>query len=153
MATIIVSNAFSINMLPEWRWEPDYIEEDEDLEEHSYLTTPVVIQPITLEQARAIANSNSLISAVGHEPTAQLFSSLLGRRIQYRRAHLELGPGEDVMLVGQYRGPRLEEGATELPEGAKIRWALVCMADFVEDVEAISADLDEIICEAEGTGE
>jgi hypothetical protein len=34
----------------------------------------------------------------------------------------EIGEG---VLVAQYRGPRLPEGATELPEGATIEWYVV----------------------------
>lgn len=44
----------------------------------------------------------------------------------YRRFSVdwELGEGaEDALtLVGQYRGPRLPDGATTLPEGATIEW-------------------------------
>jgi hypothetical protein len=63
-------------------------------------------------------------SAVGHETTAALFSRLLGRYVLARKSRPRLAPG-DVLLVGQYSGPRLPEGATELPEGATIRWLLV----------------------------
>ena len=28
-------------------------------------------------------------------------------------------------IIGQYSGPRLEEGATELPEGARIEWWII----------------------------
>lgn len=32
---------------------------------------------------------------------------------------------DDAALIGQYIGPRLPEGATELPAGATIEWWLV----------------------------
>jgi len=66
-------------------------------------------------------------SIVGHDDTALLFTSLLGHSVQARRVSTSLAPG-DVVLVGQYNGPRLPEGATALPEGAKIRWILVEVA-------------------------
>lgn len=69
-----------------------------------------------------------IISAVGHVDTAALFSRLLGREIPVNRISIKLtghaGSG-DVALVGQLQGPRLQEGATELPEGASIEWWLV----------------------------
>ena len=63
-------------------------------------------------------------SIVGHADTALLFTSMLGHDVQARRVSTSLVPG-DTVLVGQYHGPRLPEGATSLPEGANIRWILV----------------------------
>jgi hypothetical protein len=77
---------------------------------------------VGLLEARELAEM--AISAVGHESTAAIFSRLLGRRVPVDRFSLQLKPG-DVLLVGQYSGPRLPEGATELPEGAEIRWVKV----------------------------
>ena len=65
-----------------------------------------------------------IVSAVGHSDTAALFSSQLGREIEPNRVSVKLAP-EDILVVGQYVGPRLPEGATELPEGAKIEWWVV----------------------------
>jgi hypothetical protein len=64
------------------------------------------------------------ISTVGHEGTAKLFSSILDTEIKTNRVSLEIQPG-DLLIVGQYSGPRLEEGAMSLPEGAKIKWMLI----------------------------
>ena len=65
-----------------------------------------------------------IISAVGHADTAALFSAQLGREIPANRISVKLSP-EDILVVGQYVGPRLPEGATGLPEGAKIEWWVV----------------------------
>jgi hypothetical protein len=65
-----------------------------------------------------------VFSVVGHETTAKIFESILGRHIECRRVGLQLMPG-DLIYIGQYSGPRLPEGATELPEGAAIRWLKV----------------------------
>jgi hypothetical protein len=81
---------------------------------------------ITLDQARELLAEHGLNSAVGHESTAALFSALLGRHVPANRATLSLTRG-DRALVGQYSGPRLEEGATELPPGASIRWLEVSL--------------------------
>ena len=64
------------------------------------------------------------VSAVGHADTAGLFSNLLGVQVPPNRISLSMGRW-DVLLVGQYNGPRLPEGSTKLPEGATIRWWLV----------------------------
>lgn len=68
-----------------------------------------------------------IVSAVGHVDTARVFSTLLRRDVPANRVLVEIpAPGEGGLLVGQYKGPRLPEGATTLPEGANIEWWLVC---------------------------
>lgn len=100
-------NAFSINMLPDG-------------------VTKITCAEITLEQARSILKDN-FISAVGHTDTANLFSSVLGFNVPMNRLTITIakrnyGVEPWVAVVGQYSGPRLEEGTTTLPEGATIRW-------------------------------
>ena len=77
---------------------------------------------VTIDEARAMAPG--LTSAVGHASTAAVFSDVLGTEVQANRATVALKSGDRV-LVGQYRGPRLEEGVTTLPEGATIQWIVV----------------------------
>jgi len=101
---MLICNAFSLNML-------------------DTLDVDVRVRPLTLIQAQAIA-ANGLESAVGHADTAAVFSAELGVEVPANRVTLTLGSG-DMVLVGQYRGPRLTEGATELPNGARIEWAIV----------------------------
>lgn len=62
-----------------------------------------------------------LVSGVGHADTASVFSSILGIPVPMNRISLDLS-GLDLILVGQYSGPRLPEGTTSLPEGATIKW-------------------------------
>jgi hypothetical protein len=66
----------------------------------------------------------TLQSAVGHADTAAVFSDVLGVAVACDRRSVSIQPGQTV-LVGQYSGPRLPEGATTLPEGATIKWLLV----------------------------
>jgi len=63
-------------------------------------------------------------SCVGHADTANVFSQQLGVQIPAARATVSLADGE-MILVGQYSGPRLPEGATSLPEGANIKWVVL----------------------------
>lgn len=65
-----------------------------------------------------------LVSGVGHADTAKIFSGILGTEVPINRVSVDLS-GLDLLLVGQYSGPRLPEGTTELPEGASIRWFTV----------------------------
>ncbi len=96
-------NAFSLNMIPAF---------------------PVALraEEISLEQAKALAPT--LESAVGHPDTAAVFGEQLGVEVPAVRSTVALTAGEQV-LVGQYRGPRLPEGAKILPEGAAIQWIVV----------------------------
>jgi hypothetical protein len=52
--------------------------------------------------------------------------SLLGREVPMNRATVQLTAG-DVLFVAQYSGPRLPEGATSLPDGAKIEFLRVTL--------------------------
>lgn len=95
-------NAFSLNML----------DRDADL----------LVRHVCLEAAQNIARIAT--SAVGHADTAAVFSDVLGVDVPCNRVSVTLNTG-DLALVGQYSGPRLEEGATSLPEGATIKWMVV----------------------------
>lgn len=70
------------------------------------------------------AAGTEIISAVGHADTAAVFAAVLGRPVAVNRATIKLEQGH-CLLVGQYIGPRLPEGATTLPEGATIEWWVV----------------------------
>lgn len=97
---MIVLNAFSLNMV-------------------SQFPCDIRFEEIPLEEARAYAADCE--SAVGHAETAAVFGEILGCSVPCHRSTVSLKKGE-VALVGQYRGPRLPEGATSLPTGATIAW-------------------------------
>ena len=96
---IYLCNAFSLSMVPS--------------------TCDIRSRALDEPQARELAAD--AVSAVGHADTAALFGSILGRPVAHQRATVVLERG-DVAIVGQYTGPRLPEGATSLPEGARIEW-------------------------------
>jgi hypothetical protein len=97
-------NAFSLNML-------------------NGFPVQLVVNEISLEEARAMA-AGGIESAVGHADTAAIFGGQLGVEVLAARVTVSLVSGETV-IVGQYSGPRLEEGAKTLPAGAAIKWLLV----------------------------
>jgi hypothetical protein len=107
-----ILNAVSLNMLP------------------SLTEGQMYWKKITLEEARDLAWRAAnpdlfgrLESCVGHADTAKVFSTLLGVEVPENRVTVTLG--DDFSLVGQYVGPRLPVGATELPAGARVDWFLV----------------------------
>ena len=101
-----ITNAFSLNML-------------------AAPAATIKVAEIGVEEAKRIAKSG-LESAVGHADTAGLFSTMLGVPVPFNRVTVKLARGDSI-LVGQYSGPRLPEGATTLPEGATVRWMLVAV--------------------------
>lgn len=86
----------------------------------------VKFKEVSVEDAVSELSEN-LDSAVGHADTAAVFSNLLGLKVETKRQTVELAQGESAIL-GQYSGPRLQEGATELPDGANIVWLKVEVA-------------------------
>lgn len=105
---MLVLNAFSLNMV-------------------AAATGQVSWREVPLAEAQALV-ADGLASAVGHASTAAVFGQQLGVEVPAERATIALTPG-DRALVGQYRGPRLEEGTKVLPEGASIVWYLVELLD------------------------
>jgi hypothetical protein len=101
----VILNAFSLNMLAEFPCSVD-------------------IREISVSEASKEARERK--SAVGHPDTAAVFTDVLGVEVPFNRINVALSRG-DVVLVGQYRGPRLPEGCKTLPEGATIKWYLVAI--------------------------
>jgi len=137
---LLLLNAFSINMLPGNANLRFTLLPAEDL--------PVYFKAWSYERRTGVA-------AIGHVDTARVVAGILAdtlatyplpgwprgaRGIECvqdiidaaaERRSVTFTPG-DVALVAQYRGPRLPEGATELPEGAMIQfWKVVCGAACV----------------------
>ncbi len=101
-----ILNAFSVNML-------------------SGLPALVEFTEVSLSEAAKLARSAE--SAIGHADTAAVFSTVLGVPLSTNRATVTLQKGDEA-LVGQYRGPRLPEGSTTLPDDATIQWIVVSVA-------------------------
>ena len=95
-----ISNAFSLQMLSD---------------EASVIT----VLPCTPEDVPFWA-----VSCIGHENTAKLVSSILGREVPCQRINIRLEAG-DIVYVAQLTGGRLPEGATALPDGFAITWKKV----------------------------
>ena len=109
-----VTNAVSLNMV-DW----------DDLAEPTAVN--FFASPISKdEMAARINTAEKVCVAIGHADTARVVSGDLGVELLPQRTQVVLRRnGKDVILVAQYVGPRLPEGATELPEGATIRYFYV----------------------------
>ena len=108
-----ITNAFSLNMIEE---SLDYGE----------IVFAVVEDPVDFVRETEARLGGKAVSAVGHADTAAIFTGILGTEVPAARTSVILTPS-DVLLVGQYKGPRLPEGSTELPAGSKITWYHVAL--------------------------
>lgn len=105
MAQHILTNAFSLSMLP--------------MEAMNF----VRVRKITPDEI-----PTDVESAIGHQDTAKVVSSMLGFEVKPNRVNVKLTES-DVLYVAQYTGPRLPEGATTLPEGAHFEFYEVTFRD------------------------
>lgn len=101
---MLLSNAFSLQMLTG--------------------TQTVKFTFISEEDARFILVREAWTSVVGHKDLAEILSNMFGITVPVNRVSNKLHTG-DKMLVAQFMGGRLPEGATTLPEGASIQFILV----------------------------
>lgn len=103
---MIITNAFSLNMLGG--------------AQHA----KVEITQVSSQYAAEMLRADGVESAIGHADTASVVSGHLGLEVPAVRGTITLPAGSTV-IVAQYTGPRLPEGATVLPEGASILYYLV----------------------------
>jgi hypothetical protein len=102
MSKILITNAFSLNMLVS-------------------LTANIKTEELTVPQVKEELE-NGYESGMGH--STELISEILGMDIPQNRTSNKIQDGESI-LVAQYVGPRLPEGATELPENASLKFIKV----------------------------
>lgn len=78
---------------------------------------------ISTEYAQKLVVDEGFTSHVGHADMAAVMGKILEIELPMNRDTFT--KGDDDLLVGQYRGPRLPEGTTALPDGATIEWWIV----------------------------
>lgn len=100
---LTLCNAFSLSMLPS-----------------NVEVIDLQVTKLTLEEARGFLQSEPFASFVGHADTAKILENLLGVSVPVSRSSFNAPNAR--MIVAQYIGPRLPEGATTLPEGARIEF-------------------------------
>lgn len=114
-----LANAFSLNML------------NTEVETHVLVT-----KRISKEEAKellkdGVENYKGFENYIGHKDIANVVSNELGLPVEMneKRPNLMLNP-VDLVIVAQYIGPRLPEGATELPPNARIEYFTVQIIDW-----------------------
>lgn len=111
--TLILTNAFSINMLNG--------------------SCHVGFVELKLEETVNIVNGAiNIKNTIGHANTDALIRNLLetngAKKINAgERSTVSLNEENPVFLVAQYTGPRLEEGCKKLPENAAIKFWLAIL--------------------------
>jgi len=121
---VYLSNAFSLQM----QGENDCTTRKCSLEEAKSVIINLVSGPY-IDRESEKDGSDAVYeltaqSCVGHADVAAVLSELVGFTVPVNRVSITLQP-EDTLIVGQYIGPRLPEGCSVLPEGARIDWYLV----------------------------
>jgi hypothetical protein len=128
-----VSNAISLGML-------DILYKEMEYGSYDPYSIKLEVSRLSEQGARDWVRLEEWVSIVGHSDTAILLSELLGVSIVKNRVSTSLAVG-DVVLVCQYNGERLVEGAKTLPENASIRYFLV---NVRADVFLSDASYDEV---------
>jgi hypothetical protein len=101
----VLTNAFSINML---------------VREAGAQSLAFV--PVQVEAVKNLLRNEDWMSAIGHPDTAMVVAGELGIDDDLvNRVNVQLD-GNTSLIVAQYTGPRLEAGATQLPDGAVITY-------------------------------
>lgn len=105
-----ITNSFSLNMLTD-------------------LDATIHTREIAPADVAVLVRDHHVYSAIGHADTAAVVSDAIGVELPANRATIKLEAGVNTqVIVAQYLGPRLPEGATTLPEGAAVRFIVVTVA-------------------------
>jgi hypothetical protein len=97
-------------------------------------------QKATVEQVKLWLSRVPYVSYMGHADVARVVSNQLGVDVSVNRINVVLKAGDNV-VVTQYVGPRLPEGTTRLPDGARIDYYLVAVP--VQTQEVADFEFDE----------
>ena len=118
-----LANAFALSMLPEGakNW--------------------ATFETISKEKVSKMLSDGGFQSAIGHQDTARVLENLLRLDIPVERISLSL-KDDDKLIVAQYIGPRLPEGATSLPEGAEIKFFEISVWGLEKQLENERRDWD-----------
>lgn len=85
----------------------------------------IYFKKMSVEEAReTIEHAVEVEGIIGYDNTAQIVNEILDIPITHTRKSVKIYSYEEAVLVCQYSGPRLPEGTTVLPEGAKIEFIL-----------------------------
>lgn len=83
------------------------------------------ITPVAADVVGRAINYEECSSAIGHADTAAVISAMVGAEVPMARVNVPTLQDGDAHYLALYQGPRLPEGATELPEGATLSFFLL----------------------------
>ena len=126
---VYISNAFSLQMQGKNYCSSSKITLDEAIKLVVGLKVGTYIDRESEKDGSDAVAGLTATSCVGHVDIAAVLSGIIGCTVTVNRINVLLKPG-DMLIVGQYVGPRLVEGATLLPEGANIDWYKVECTSF-----------------------
>lgn len=112
---LYIANAFSLQMLDTTK-RADY---------------RLSIIPLLPDYAARMLKELPFVSAIGHNDTAAVVSTMLGVDVPQNRINIAL-QDEDILLVAQIIGGRRPEGATALPDGVEIQFILIRIEEVKE---------------------
>lgn len=100
------------------------------------------IKRIALDDVRKVR----LVSHIPNEEYESVISTLYGRTIPYGDKQLRLSTGRSA-LIARYAGPRLEFGATELPDGGRMDFFLLRVLSEHQDPEVAAMFENTLVLE------
>ena len=110
---------------------------------NSFSLNMINVEDFTMIRVRRINFSDvpkkNIISIVGHQDTARIVSEILGCEVPVNRVSISIEEG-DYLYIAQYKGPRLPEGATQLPEGATIEFFEVTLRRGCEGCSSVDCN-------------
>lgn len=113
MKSTFITNAFSLNMIEEPVGKYEIMECNWE-EVRGYMA---LLNKYDTNHYKGVYIN--IVNAFGHDKSIPLLKNNYGVEIKFNRISVNAKRG-DTIIVLQYRGERLPEGATELPEGAEI---------------------------------
>jgi len=116
MKKTYLTNAFSFNMVD----QIGTVEFD--------MLVDVVTSSAMREHVEDSVKEGSLCISMSNQATCDLLNAIIGGSIAPEKGNVDAKIG-DTVLIMQYNGPRLYNGAKNIPEGGKVRFYKVQIAE------------------------
>ena len=114
---LLILNAFSINMF------------NDDMKNNVVSFDKTGTHWIKKLVIEATKEGVEIVNGIGHRETGSIITNMFSPEIAIPQPESErpniILEKDDIVAIAQYRGQRLQEGTTTLPEGAMIEWWIV----------------------------
>ena len=78
-------------------------------------------EEINQNYAKSLMHNHDVVSAIGHQDTANVLSNIFDKEIIMNRTNVSID-SNTTLIIAQLVGGRLPEGSTTLPEGFKFKF-------------------------------